>query len=120
MLRSGAASLTPSRNLRALVYLSILLLLFMSTAQAAHHHGLWAGGAEVRASGTPHIIDASDTEASELTCPLCVVSHSVLPSFPALIARLDFCSEILSFVVRAPEPVGFWTYDLFGRPPPHS
>jgi hypothetical protein len=120
MLSSGSASLTPSRRLRVLVHLSVLLLLFMSMAQAAHTHSPWASGAELHAPNTTHTLNAGDTAASELTCPLCMFSHSVLPSFPALATPLNLCTKRRSVSVREPDPLLFWTYDLFGRPPPKS
>jgi hypothetical protein len=120
MLRDGTALTPPSRCLRVLVYLSVLLVLFSSIAQAAHHHGSWTDGAQVRVLSNVHTFVANESDVSELTCPLCMVSHSVLPSFPALIARLNFCAAIASFVLRTMEPRGFWSYDLFSRPPPQA
>jgi hypothetical protein len=92
----------------------------MSMAQAAHNHSLWASGAELHASNSTHTLNAANTEASELTCPLCMFSHSVLPCFPALAVPLNVSAKRLSVSFRAPEPHLFWTYDLFGRPPPQS
>ncbi len=119
MLRSGPASLPPSRRFRVCVFLSALLLLWMSVAQAAHHHGSLTDGAKARASNIASF-EANDPGTSELACPICIVSHSVLPSFPVLVSRLDPRGETLSCVHQPPEAAGFWSYDLFGRPPPQT
>ena len=120
MLRDGVAFTRPSRRFGVLVYLSVLLLLLTSTAQAAHHHGSWTGNAETRSATTRHSLEANVSDSAELTCPLCMVSHSAVPVFPALIARLDLCAGILLFVFQTAEPAGFWSYNLFSRPPPAS
>jgi hypothetical protein len=118
MLRHGPASLPPTRRLRVSVHLAALLLLFISFAQAVHHHVSWNVVAQTHAVGKAPNLIANELDLSELTCPLCIASHTVLPSFPVRIARLQFCAEIVSFVFHASEPRGFWSYKLFSRPPP--
>ncbi len=118
MLRHGPASLPPTRRLRVSVHLAALLLLFISFAQAVHHHVSWNEVAQTHVSGKAPSLHANESELSELTCPLCIASHTVLPTFPARIARLQFCAEIVSFVFHASAPRRLWSYKLFSRPPP--
>jgi hypothetical protein len=123
MFRGGPLCRPSSRRFRVLVHLSALLLLSMSLAQATHYHGPWISGAKARLSNTGYSADAKDfegTDSSELTCALCMVSHSVLPSSPAMMTRLNFCIAITPFVFESIGGPGFWSYSLFSRPPPQA
>jgi hypothetical protein len=106
--------------LRIVVYLSVLLLLFMGIAQAAHHHGSWTEAAKIHASSEVPNFTANDSSDSDPACMLCMVSHSALPSFPARHGHLDSSTRFVSFLVRIIEPRGFWSYSLFSRPPPQA
>jgi hypothetical protein len=120
MLRDRAIHTPPSLRFRIVVSLSVLLVLFTSVAQAVHHHGSLTGSANVRALSDIRNFAATDTVDSDPTCPLCAVSHSALPSFPTLIRRLVFSATLVSFLFQSTEPRGFWSYNLFCRPPPQA
>ena len=92
----------------------LLLILFASTAQAAHTHGklLPQGLTQVSA-----IADGQHILAEDL-CPLCAAMHSALPTpaVPPLRVALEKSPQ-------APDALRFghsqaWSFDLFSRPPP--
>jgi len=116
MLRGEAAVRPASRYFRIYVHLAALLTLWMSLAQAAHHHGSWTEGPAAYAS--LHSIDSGAANSSELNCPLCMVGQTTLPAFAMPIERLSACTEPLCSRFDPAEPRGFWSYYLFSRPPP--
>ena len=118
MLKSELAVRRPSHCSVVFVHLAAMLMLWMSVAQATHHHGSWTGGTEVRASDQEHAFHATQPNDSELNCPLCMVGHSTLPAIATRIERLQMEIEPLSISFELTNPSRFWSFDLFGRPPP--
>lgn len=120
MFKGESAIRRPSRCSFAFVHLAAMLMLWMSIAQATHHHGSWTGGTEVRASDQRHACHATLPYDSELNCPLCMVGHSTLPAVAMPIKRLQVELEPLSICFELTKASHFWSFDLFGRPPPPS
>ncbi|WP_128913123.1 hypothetical protein [Granulicella sibirica] len=118
MLKGESAVRRPSHCLFAFVHLAALLMLWMSVAQATHHHGSWTGGTEAHASDHRQFLHIIQSNDSELTCPLCMAGHSTLLAFAVLTERLQVDPEPLSICLEFTEPALFWSFDLFGRPPP--
>jgi hypothetical protein len=116
----GLAILPPSRRFRMHVHFAALLLLFLSLAQSMHHHGFPAVGAKARVDGTHRTLEASSPADSELTCPLCISSHLVLPSCADAIGRLMFFGRAVFRTRETAAPYRFWSFPLFSRPPPQD
>jgi hypothetical protein len=120
MFTSGLALRPAARRLRFSVHLATLLMLFVSIAQAMHHHGSQTGGTIAHASKHDRDSISNLSNDSELTCPLCIVGHSTLPAIRTLTERPGSRGEPLIPGFQIAEPHGFWSYNLFCRPPPSA
>jgi hypothetical protein len=92
----------------------MLLLLFGSTAQVAHHHAgdLPLSKSSQQKAPAPHQKDA------ESLCPLCIAMHSALPvAAPVAQVPVALAHEV-DTALPASRYVSLWTFELFGRPPP--
>ena len=99
--------------------LCLLFMVWLSVAQASHHHGLWPGqSAKAQSVSLEHPSKSGSSQESEETCQLCIAMHSALPGIFRFAAILGVLLAVL-LVERSERPiVSFWAFSLFSRPPP--
>ncbi len=101
-------------RLRLSALVCMLLLLFASTAQVAHHH---VGDLPLTKSSQQKAPAPQQKDAESL-CPLCIAMHSALP----VAAQIAVVPVALAHEVHAALPasqyLSLWRFELFGRPPP--
>ena len=101
--------------MRLVAGLSLLLLLFASSAQANHLHGARLLGPRFQVATHS---DSSPWPGDEASCTLCVAMHSALPSGTQVHAGLLQASgcPLASFTDRV--ALRLLQFSLFSRPPP--
>lgn len=105
--------------MRLFAALSLLFMVWLSIAQAGHHHGLWPGqSAHTQSVSVEHPGNPGTTQDNEDTCQLCIAMHMALPGIFRFAAILGALLALL-LPERSEQPtVSFWVFSLFSRPPP--
>jgi hypothetical protein len=101
--------------------LCLLFMIWLSIAQASHHHGLWPGqSAQAQSVSADHPASPKGYQDNEETCQLCIAMHSALPGIFRFAVILGVLLAVL-LLERTEQPiVSFWSFSLFSRPPPCS
>jgi hypothetical protein len=95
--------------------LCLLIVGFVSSAQAAHVHGQWLPHQQTQADAA---VNASQTP-SEAACPVCVAMHTALPVAAAVPATEMVAEEPMRAPATADRvPDEAWHFARFSRPPP--
>jgi len=94
----------------------LVLVGFVSSAQAVHVHGQFMPHQEQQVSA---VVADSQLPGSEASCPLCVAMHSTMPATAAVPAtQMVVEKQVVPGAVVERVPETQWHYAMFSRPPP--